>query len=652
MAGQKMRLNVVAFLGEEQVGKFLVCVDEGAFVQDLAAKIRNALSRSSVVGELQRLVNTQQAHLPEEESVGDVLRDGEEVVALLREPPPPPPPAEPEALEAFLGLSEPPESKEEPAGQETLEPIVGPAMAFEEDMQKEKDDPLLPDPFPGDWEVSDLTPKLREYVATRFQDVHGAVVEPGTTFITVTMRSRELENAISSHYSIARIDVIEFERLCAKKVQEMRARMGFFVRCQEALESLLERGASSADLVPNMVPYTYRADQEFDDLLREADCSNFGYVDGNRPMIIVDTSGAVGEVLPLVRAALKRLIYSFLVTKSRFNFMKFSSSGRPVAFDGEMVSPSAPRLREAEEFLDALRHVRSAGPAGGGPDLLEALRLALAAPDVDSVYLVTSGLSRRLDAERFISDVRAGNARALPIHVIGIECDRRAELDMRRLADDNRGSFRQKRFDGPLAFNPSEPRRPPMSQSADQQMTIQGQADILQILLEEETMQCDMWLEEQKCANQLLLVTATQQPVVEQDTRSSARSLRPQRPASLKEQMGATETLARTAPAAALASPRSRQGPRRGATQPGQRGRASSQPQATGTAASVGVRRPSVANPWDRPYLNSGVVRVSQLKQAADAAARGHAIPAPSGHGGVATPGRPRGGRTSTATLA
>merc|ERR1719188_1389913 len=81
-----MRVNVEACTGEASVGKFLVCVDEGAFVQDLAAKVRGALAKSGVRGVLLRLDNAQHAHLPEEEPVGDVLRDGEEVVAVLTHP--------------------------------------------------------------------------------------------------------------------------------------------------------------------------------------------------------------------------------------------------------------------------------------------------------------------------------------------------------------------------------------------------------------------------------------------------------------------------------------------------------------------------------------------------------------------------------------
>lgn len=58
----------------------------------------------------------------------------------------------------------------------------------------------------------------------------------------------------------------------------------------------------------------------------------------------------------------------------------------------------------SKEFLDGLRPLRSAGPAGGGPDVVEALRVALLAPEADSVYLVTSGFSRRLDADRILSE--------------------------------------------------------------------------------------------------------------------------------------------------------------------------------------------------------------------------------------------------------
>eukprot|EP00438_Fugacium_kawagutii_P020347 Skav210239 [mRNA] locus=scaffold1929:1501:3056:+ [translate_table: standard] len=52
-------------------------------VEDLASQIKSALAKAKVEGRLLRLTNTKQAQLPSEERVGDVLRDSEEVLAVL-----------------------------------------------------------------------------------------------------------------------------------------------------------------------------------------------------------------------------------------------------------------------------------------------------------------------------------------------------------------------------------------------------------------------------------------------------------------------------------------------------------------------------------------------------------------------------------------
>jgi len=664
-----MRVNVSAQQGAAPAGKFLVLVDEGAFVQDLAAKVRGALAKRGIVGDLVRLDNAYSAHLPEEEPVGDVLRDGEEVVAVLQHPDAR---ARKQAaardkgdLDALLGVQD--DSEDEP-----YEPVPGPATTFEEDLKQDADDEDAPpiggfrfaNKGPGDWQVTDLTPKFREFVATRFKEVHASAAEPGNTFITVTMRPCAPECARPVHYSIARIDVIEFERLCGRKIQEIRSRIDFFNRCSEALRSLQDNGAAPEDYAPNMLPYVFRADSEFGSLLREADGEQFGQAEGNRPVIILDTSGPPGEALErrtlYTREAMKRMIYSFLVTKSKFNFIKFTPQGQAWRFDCEMAAPAAQRLREAEEFLDALRPVRPTGPRGGGPDLLDAMRHALSY-ESDSVYLVTSGLSKWVDPERFVSEVRARNLRNVPIHVIGVDVhDMKAELDLRRLAEESQGTFRQKRFDGPPSFSAVEQRRPPLPTPDGERMTIGGQVEVLDIMLGEEEAQSKSWLEEQRCANQLLLVTATQQAVPDPwQARQAAlrraealagQAQRPRLQQLLEAKHGAAHQSvpgdahpvksAAAALASGLVPDSSHAALRRGG--PGPRAASVPRPGAHGAE----IRRPSVANPWDRPYLNpvTGVVRVSQLKQATEAAAKGMPTPFPIGSRGAAM-ARPRSAR-------
>lgn len=752
MAGQKMRLNVSALAGARPDAKFLICVGEGEFVQDLAVKVRRALAKIGVAGELLRLDNVHRALLPEEEPVGDVLRDGDEVIAVLRVPEPraaadvlrlpeaqaapivedfiletsivPVQPlacvdatqeeqgAEPtnwrelaplqttldsselyaqqdaalapkvcwevQALEA--GDLEALLAVEEDEEEEAWQPVPGPATAFEEDLRElaaadHRADRTMQvgqprrgfrfEKGPGDWEVADITPKLREFIATRFKEVRGSLAEPGNTFITVTMSPQQPETGPPVHYSMARVDVIEFERLSARKLQEAWSRVEYFIRSREALEALLERGAAPEDYAPNMLPYRFRAGDEFDGLLKEANSLSFGQVEGNHPIIILDTSGAAGEVVPVLRAALKRMLYSFLVTKSKFNFLRFSPQGQAFAFDAEMVPPVAQRLREAEEWLDTLRPVRV---AGAGPALLEALRLALAAREVDVVYLLTAGLPKRQDAERMLAEVRVRNVRGVPIHTIGVNCEVKSELELRRLAEDSKGSFRQWRLDTATAGTARvETRSAPLRPNReDARLTIGGQVDILDIMVKEEESQASEWLEEQRCANQLLLATATQQPVPD-PVQARAAAIRtagslaqrprlqdliegmhgqPLPPVAAQALAGGAPGAAATAAAAAAARRRPASRCCGGGSEPRMARHlrsASSRPR-PGAEVGDAARRPFVANPWDRPHGEpSNVVRVSQLKQRADDATQrgaapsttGVAGPCPRGQGGM-----------------
>ncbi|CAE8606784.1 unnamed protein product, partial [Polarella glacialis] len=85
--GQKLRLNVVALIGDGVVGRMLVAIDEDASVEILATKIRAAMAKSRIEGCLLRLTNNQKSNLPADERIGDVMQDGEEVIAVLTRDP-------------------------------------------------------------------------------------------------------------------------------------------------------------------------------------------------------------------------------------------------------------------------------------------------------------------------------------------------------------------------------------------------------------------------------------------------------------------------------------------------------------------------------------------------------------------------------------
>jgi hypothetical protein len=315
--GQKLRLNVVALISETTVGRLLVCVDDEALVEDLASKVRGALVKSAVPGRLLRLTNHFGANLPSDEKVGDVLRDAEEVVAVLVAEPEDPAVRQqlaggvgeimsfarvgPPRLEASgtspgmmpgstapsladiqvptgaIGANRPslaplplcggdesfqtalPPSPTRPAAASS---IPGPVEMFEEDLLElpaVKGGTSLATRLPrsSDWTVEGLSPKLREYITTRFREANASAAEPGNSFIAVTMRPRARAGAVPNkaiHYSIARVDVIEFERLCDLRVQETRSRADHFRRCQSVLNALVDKGTPVTEYAKKLAP--------------------------------------------------------------------------------------------------------------------------------------------------------------------------------------------------------------------------------------------------------------------------------------------------------------------------------------------------------------------------------------------------------------
>jgi len=681
--GQKLRLNVAAIISEATVGRLLVCIDEEALIEDLASKVRQALARTDVEGHLLRLTNRIGANLPSDERVGDVLRDAEEVIAVLTATPEDPAvrqqlaggigeimsfaraPAQP-PIAANVGGGVPrfqqmpqggPCEQMEDSWQTQLSPspmapqpqapggqykqLPGPAETFEEDiadLQIMRGDEQRRLPPGSDWSVEGLSSKLREYISSRFREAHVSACDPGNSFIAVTMRPRPRAGAVPAqpiHYSIARIDIMEFERLCSNKIQETRNRGDYFKRCQQALRAMLEKGVSPTQYAQNMLPYRYRTGEEFTDLISEADTPTFGQVEGFRPTIVIDNSGAVGETLTFVRTALKRLLYSYLVAKSKFNLVKFSPQGNPVAWANGMVPPTAQVLREAEEWLDGIRPVKHNHSA----NLLEGIQLAMAHPEADAVYVLTSRLPRRMNLDGAVRSLRSMNIRDLPLHVLGIECEPKAELELRRLAEDNHGSFRAKRF---LQGRGGDSFGSTLSSSCgldvtnsvgprdddDSHLTISGQLSILEIMLEEQEIATVDWLEEQKCANRLLLTTAFQQPVPDAEQArtmyqraalSEFKRRNGNSDAHLQElveaHIGRGPGCAKAAPSEFALPPPVGSAGYGGPGKERQRvaarasDRAASQPR---ESTPNSCRRPSMANPWDRP---GATIKVSQLSR-------------------------------------
>lgn len=734
--GQKLRLNVVALIDDVTVGRLLVCVEDYTLVEDLGSKVRAALVKSSIEGRLLRLTNRFGADLPSDEQVGHVLRDAEEVIAVLVSPPEdgtvrqqlangagelmtfarasPSHQAglakDERELSRLMCATEWKSKEDLVQGQEesfaTAMPmspqrlqnlqhslaqntvatqqckdirtaasimlahdIPGPAEAFEEDLVNlPVSDELVERmklPSGNDWSVEGLSPKLREYISTRFRETHASAAEPGKSFIAVSMRPRARAGGVpcqAIHYSIARIDIMEFERLCGQKIQETRSRTDHFRRCEQALKSLLDRGASAMDYAPNLLPYRYRDTDKFTSMLSETDLPTFGQAEGFRPTIVIDNSGATGEAMVVLRSALKRILYSFLVAKSKFNLLKFSPQGNPVAWANGMVPPTAQVLREAEDFLDGIRPVRQ----NHSSNLIEGMQMALAHPEADVVYVLTSGLPKRCSLEIATRSMRLANVRDVPVHIVGVECEPKAELELRRLAEDNYGSFRHKRFHQvPSNFSSSIGSSGGLdidsSDSNDARMTISGQMSILEIMLDEQERHTVDWLEEQKCANRLLLTTQSQQPVPdteairEMNQRAALSDVRWQQKGHSESRLQelvdmhngrslnyqapvvvpSPSPVSSSAPVPPMAAGYLGAGAERKRVAARAERRATSLPRGGGAAAADAIRRPSVVNPWDRP---GAVIKPSQMIEKSANEARG-GVPLPQ------RPGQPRSAR-------
>jgi hypothetical protein len=556
--GVKLRINVVALIGEDKVGKFLICAAPQASVEDFASKVRSQLARSNVEAQLVRLTNASGAHLLGEDLIGDVLRDAEEVIAILAKS------ASNDPCERSVVQVEAGKSALQSALVEgpQVNQLPGPAELFEEDLQETRPLPALVQK--SDWCVEGLTPKLREYIYTRFREADVAA-DPRDTYISVMMKPQARPGQASAptplHYNLARVDVMEFEKLCKQQVSCARLALDNFQRCQEVLNDLVDRGKAFSDYAPTLLPYKYRNGNQM--WLNDVHDGSFGQTEAFRPVILIDTSGMSGKVASFLRVSLKRMLYSWITGKSKFNLVAFSMQGHAAVWGEGMISPTAEALREAEAWIDALKPVRVA-------NMLDGIQLSLSPADVDAVYMLTAGFSKRSDVGYILRGIRSLNIREVPINVIGIDCDDKASLDLRHLAEENHGSFRNKSFaESKPSTAASKAPRWQLPDTATQ-MTIGGQLNIFEIMLEEKNRQLSDWLDEQKCANRLLLSTATQQavPALEQLRLAKQHALVPGR--RLEELL-------------MLERPKS---------------------------VSSEARRPSLVNPWDRP---GGAIRASRL---------------------------------------
>merc|ERR1719506_353501 len=344
----------------------------------------------------------------------------------------------------------------------------------------------------SDWLVEHLTPRLREFIWARFQEAgleRGVMKLPkhDDRYITVLMKPLPrvgAEQPIAPvQYSVARVDVAEFENLARKQVQQARLQMEYLEKCRIGLEGLRKKGHKPTEVCKTLLPFKWRDAQEHEALLQEALGHTFNCVENFRPVILVDTAGIQGEQLQYVQAALKRLLYGFIAGKSLFNFVYFPKEARGLArpWATGMVPPAASSLREAEEFLETLEPAHRV-------NLLDGIKTALSL-ECDAIYLLSSGYDRRYDPNFLLQAVRSLNLREVSIFTIGIDVNTdQDEVFLRRLAESNHGDYKAKALvqqaTASLGGGAAGMRKPPVHHPRTTKMTIGGQAKIVDVIFE------------------------------------------------------------------------------------------------------------------------------------------------------------------------
>eukprot|EP01066_Platyproteum_vivax_P012389 Platyproteum_vivax@DN5627_c0_g1_i2.p1 len=402
----------------------------------------------------------------------------------------------------------------------------------------------VPDPgtrglttYDTQWLVDCLTPKLRDWVCSRF---HAANVDQPSyipaidkfvgarffercgSFISLLMHPPSISDgdattSMPAIYWVARVDVIEFERMARAQVQASQVHCQHLEDCSEKLKRMVVEGALGDTQVSVVLPYHFKyiKDTEMVQLQEPV----FSQLEGSRPVIVVDVSGKVARNLSFIQAALKRVLYSYLVNKQTFNLiMANGASGETRSFGNSSQCPSQRVLREAEAWIDALSpHPKTRTGLMNG--ILEALQ----SEDADVVYVLSSGLTdpKRQNSSvtsNILQQVRSNNMACVKIHTIGVDCLPQQELFLRKLAEENRGAFRSKRFSEPTA-QPGKAEFPYSGWRTNlvrkgrvgptHTMTVAAQMKIVSVMLEENHVKAAEWTEERDCANRLLLASTS-----------------------------------------------------------------------------------------------------------------------------------------------
>ena len=150
------------------------------------------------------------------------------------------------------------------------------------------------------------------------------------------------------------------------------------------------------------------------------------------------TRRAERRKIEVARSELSRALRG-LKNGTQFNLIPFDS----------MYTPWRPILVEMSDELreEALGFVSNLKP-GGNTNIYDTLMSALEDPDVNTIYFLSDGApttGRITDPDAILAAVAEANqVRKVKIHTIGFHLDPVAESLMRRLAEQNYGSFVKK----------------------------------------------------------------------------------------------------------------------------------------------------------------------------------------------------------------
>ncbi len=179
--------------------------------------------------------------------------------------------------------------------------------------------------------------------------------------------------------------------------------------------------------------------------------SYYGFpVRSSKVVFVLDVSRSMGwnGRLDTAQAELLQVI-EHLPKSTRFNLVTFSD--RADAWERALVPATLANVRRA------MAYVRRQEPVNG-TDAYDALQLAFADPEVDTIFFLSDGhpsAGAVVDPDLILAEVRAWNRfRRIHVHAVallkgepprafqGLENATRAESFLRRLADENEGRFK------------------------------------------------------------------------------------------------------------------------------------------------------------------------------------------------------------------